>query len=162
MNHEPKAKHCGAAGAVRPELVEAAQCPKRDQLALVADDDPLVARAVARGLSRLGYRVCTARSRAAAFAMSGSYAVGVFDLDLGDGSGVELAEDLLGQGRVGRVLFYTGSRYSQVLDRARLIGPVVPKPAGVDALLCAVQEPERCVVAGPPGARDGSLVGLLT
>ena len=58
---------------------------------LIVEDEPAVGRALARALTRDGYRVDVARTHADSLAFSANYACGIFDIELPDSDGVELA-----------------------------------------------------------------------
>jgi DNA-binding response OmpR family regulator len=103
---------------------------------LVVEDDAVIARHIVRALSRLGYCVQGARSCAEARAAArGVFRCGVFDIELGDGDGVALAEALLGEQLVRKVVFYTGSLDPHSRRRALAMGSVVDKPLPFGELL---------------------------
>src|SRR5258706_12210691 len=93
--------------------------------ALIVEDDPVVARSVARRLLREGYTVSLAQTCRAARAAGSGFQVAGLDLDLPDGSGTNLADDLLRLGRAGRILFYTGALDKTQPERASRFGEVV-------------------------------------
>jgi DNA-binding NarL/FixJ family response regulator len=101
---------------------------------LVLDDDELVARTVVRFLRANGFRVwqaiCAAEARA-----SPAADIGVFDIDLGSESGIDVARELVANANVGRALFYSGTLDPVLLRSARTVGPVVSKAAGARELL---------------------------
>jgi DNA-binding response OmpR family regulator len=101
---------------------------------LHVENDRLVARAVARVLNRLGYNTHSVPSCDAARAIHSEFDVGIFDVDLGDGNGVRLAEELLLRGTVGACLFFTGTGDFRALTRAASNGSVIRKQAGVETL----------------------------
>jgi CheY-like chemotaxis protein len=101
---------------------------------LVVDDDTDTRRCVTRVLASEGRNVTIADSDIAARALAGTFDVGVFDIELGDASGVELAEEMLQEGRLGRVVFFSGATWQGLLRRAAALGPVVPKDSGPVAL----------------------------
>jgi len=101
---------------------------------LHVENDSLVARAVARVLKRLGFSTLSVGSCDAARTLKSAFDVGVFDVDLGDGNGVQLAEELLTRGTVSACLFFTGTGNFRLLSRAASNGGVVRKQAGVEAL----------------------------
>ncbi len=102
---------------------------------LVVEDDVTVARALSRTLARRGFTVAIARSCTAARALNQPFDFAVLDLDLPDGNGVDLAESLLGSGRVPSVLFFTGTSNMALLARARRLGGVVMKSSGTSEVL---------------------------
>lgn len=93
------------------------------------EDDPAVTRALVRELAGMGYRIVAVATCASARDVSARFRLGIFDLDLLDGDGVELAETLLVKGTVQRVVFYTGSQREAALERARSVGAVLVKGA---------------------------------
>jgi CheY-like chemotaxis protein len=103
--------------------------------ALIVEDDPVVARSIARRLLREGYTVSLAGTCRAARAAGGGFHVGILDLDLPDGSGSELADELLRLGAVRSIVFYTGSLDAAQRDRAQLFGQVVDKTEDVEQLI---------------------------
>jgi DNA-binding response OmpR family regulator len=94
---------------------------------LVVEDDEIIARLIERGFLRLGYDVQVVTSCAEARALTGSFRCGVFDIELGDGDGIELATRMLAKGYVRAVVFYTGSLDSDARRRAGEVGRVVDK-----------------------------------
>ncbi len=106
--------------------------------ALIVEDDPVVARAVARCLLREGYTVSLAGSCRAARAAGRGFQIAVLDLDLPDGGGAQLAEALLHEGAVHTVVFYTGSLDVAERERAGLLGPVVDKGQGIEDVVYAL------------------------
>lgn len=107
--------------------------------ALIVDDDPVVARAIARRLLREGYTVSLAGTCRAARAGGTGFDVAVLDLDLPDGSGADLADDLLRLGAARAVVFYTGSVDSAQREQAARSGTVVDKSKALDELVGAVE-----------------------
>jgi len=120
---------------------------------LLVEDDPEVSRAVARSLRREGLEVTAAPSCSTARALTCCFEMGVFDIGLGDGDGVELAQQLLEQGRVVRAVFFTSAGSVEIHRRARRVGPVVRKTDGAEAL---VQ-----LVLGMLGRRATTQSGIL-
>jgi hypothetical protein len=64
--------------------------------------------------------------------------MGIFDIDLPDGDGVELARLLKFRGVVSRVVFYTACAHLPRLARARDMGPVFTKSGSLSSLLDAL------------------------
>jgi DNA-binding response OmpR family regulator len=108
-----------------------------DRLLLV-EDDPEFSRVLARVLRSERLEVTAAPSCTAARALTCWFDIGVFDIGLGDGDGVDLAEQLLAAGRVGKAVFFTAVSRSSVVRRTVRLGPVVRKRDGVEALLQVV------------------------
>ena len=121
---------------------------------LLVEDEPPVARAVARTLRLGGMDVVVAPSVARTRILDCRFTVGVLDIDLGDGSGVDLADELLERACVGQVIFFTGCGDPVVLARARRLGPVVAKRQGIGALVGVMADLVR-----PVSARTSVIVG---
>jgi two-component system OmpR family response regulator len=107
--------------------------------ALIVDDDPVVARSIARRLLREGYTVSLAQTCRGARAAGPGFQVAVLDIDLPDGSGVDLADQLLRLGAVRGVLFYTGSLDGPLRDRAFGFGTVIDKSRDLEELVQALE-----------------------
>ena len=105
---------------------------------LVVEDDRAVARAIARLLRRRGHSVHVTHSFEAALSRNERYDCGIFDVDLPDGGGIELATELLEQGRVRRCVFFSASPDTSVARRAEKLGEFVHKTSGVAELARAV------------------------
>lgn len=102
---------------------------------LLVEDYPALARVAIVGLGRAGHDVHWARSVAAALAEQGTFDGAVIDMELPDGSGIEVAQALSDAGRVGPIVFYTGMSLDDERRRALAFGPVFPKAEGLQALL---------------------------
>jgi DNA-binding response OmpR family regulator len=114
---------------------------------LVVEDNPVLARPLTRFLAQSGYSVHHADSCAAARAAGGGFDIGVFDVQLRDGSGIDVCMELLAAGAVLGAVFYTGVLDAELMQRAASIGRVVRKTESADALrqaICAAlaQAPE--------------------
>ena len=106
--------------------------------ALIVEDDPVVARSIARRLLREGYTVSLAQTCRAARAAGTGFHVAILDLDLPDGNGADLADELLRLGAVRGLVFYTGSLDNAQRSRASLFGPVVDKASELDEVMQAL------------------------
>jgi DNA-binding response OmpR family regulator len=106
---------------------------------LLVEDDVEVAQAIARRLTRSGYEAVVAPTCAAAAALTCWFDVGVLDIQLPDGNGVELAEQTAARECLGAVVFFSGTDLPAPLRRARRLGPVVPKRDGIEALIPIVE-----------------------
>ncbi len=102
------------------------------------DDNAAVARAMAKALSAHGHLVTLAHTCSEA-RQSGRHDVGVFDLTLPDGDGIELCRALLAAGSVATAVFYSASVDELWLARAHKTAPVVSKDAGLPGLLSAIR-----------------------
>lgn len=108
---------------------------------LLVDDSEIVVESLRRWLERDGYRVVVASSCAEVRTVAAKhrFAAHIFDLELRDGHGVEMALWLQKEGHFAETIFYTGhSLGSALLERAREVGHVVAKgedPNGLMGLL---------------------------
>jgi DNA-binding response OmpR family regulator len=107
--------------------------------ALIVEDDLVVARSVARRLLREGYTISMASTCRAARAAGHGFQLAVLDLDLPDGSGVALAEELLRHGAVRALVFFTGSVDLAQRERALLYGPLIDKRQELEDLIAALE-----------------------
>lgn len=118
---------------------------------LIVEDERAVARTLGRALERRGYSVVFAHTCAEALVASAYAGCGVLDIDLPDGSGIELGRSLLEQGRVGGLVFFSGTLEARSRMLASELGACfVPKAAGFGELLQTIddvmeltQEPKR-------------------
>jgi CheY-like chemotaxis protein len=113
--------------------------PPEHTRALIVEDDPVVARAIARRLLREGYTVSLAQSCRTARSAGMGFQVAILDLDLPDGSGDVLADELLRRGATRGVVFYTGSLDEAARDRARVFGPLVDKSTDLEEVILALE-----------------------
>ena len=107
---------------------------------VVVDDDGLLLQLMTRSLERVNVRCTTASSYAEAMELVGSFRVGVFDIELGDGSGVDVAGALVEAGRVSHCIFFTGGASREQLERAGVLGEIFSKGAGVSEVVRRVGE----------------------
>jgi DNA-binding response OmpR family regulator len=105
---------------------------------LAVEDNAIVARPLARFLVQSGYDVRHVDSCAKARALRETFDVGVFDIELADGSGIDLCRELKARGTVRGAIFYTGVVDSAVLARAGALGVVVRKTQSAEALRQAI------------------------
>jgi len=94
---------------------------------LIVEDNAAMARALEKSLRAYGHAISIVHSAQAARAARDVFDVGVFDISLPDGDGIELAQQLLGARRVAHVLFFSGAVDDYMIDRAKLTGRVLPK-----------------------------------
>lgn len=126
----------------------------RNLRVLLVEDDPELARTVERILVRYGHVTHAVSTVGAADAVAESFDCAILDLDLPDGSGVSIAEQLLDRGQVGAVVFFSACTEADIVARATALGPFVPKSAGTSDLLRAVADAVSHAarqVAGSPG-----------
>jgi DNA-binding NtrC family response regulator len=129
--------------------------------ALIVDDDPVVARAIARRLLREGYTVSLGQTCRKARASGGGFQVAVLDLDLPDGNGADLAAELLRLGAVRSVVFYTGSLDTAQRERAERFGVIVDKSRELEDLVSTLEPfptapPISHMAPAPRGRSSGS------
>jgi DNA-binding response OmpR family regulator len=105
---------------------------------LVVEDSSVLARALTRFLQQSGYTVHHAGRCAEARALAGPFDVGVFDVDLNDGSGIDLCAELLAANIVAAAVFYTGAHDANRLQGAARLGRVVRKTQSAEDLRQAI------------------------
>jgi DNA-binding response OmpR family regulator len=128
---------------------------------LVVEDFPPLASAIRLAIVREGHAVVQCHTAKAALALQGAFDHAVLDIDLPDGNGVELAEQLFECDRVSNVVFFTASRDREVLERAARRGLVVDKAAGCNCLMSAIDQllqPAAYRLAAIAGAPGGMVV----
>jgi len=106
---------------------------------LLVEDNAAVGRAIAKSLRAQGHSVTLAHTFADACEAGGYHEVGVFDITLPDGDGIELCERLLRDGRIGGALFCSGSIDDLLLERAQQTAPVISKEASFWELCQAIE-----------------------
>jgi CheY-like chemotaxis protein len=134
--------------------------PPEPLRALIVEDDPVVARSIARRLLRDGYTVSLAQTCRAARASGLGFQVAILDLDLPDGNGADLADELLRLGAVRGVVFYSGSLDAAQRTRASLFGPIIDKSSDLEEVIALLgpfpTAPPISRMAPSPRARTGS------
>lgn len=94
---------------------------------LIVEDNSAIARAVTKALRGYGHVTTSVGSAEQARASGTGFDVGVFDISLPDGDGIELAEELRSKGAVRHILFFSGSVDDYMIERAEKAGRVLPK-----------------------------------
>lgn len=107
--------------------------------ALVVETYPALAQVLAIALGREGHEVVRVDRVARALEVEGPFDGAIIEAELLDGSGVELAEQLIADERVRWVVFYTACRTPETLERAARLGPIVDKMLGVETLMTALR-----------------------
>jgi DNA-binding response OmpR family regulator len=115
---------------------------------LIIEDEPTIGRALARIFEREGYAVDVARTHADSLTFQEHYQCGVFDIELPDSDGVDLAATLRSRGIVKEIVFFSGMSDGKSEARARARGVYVHKSEGLGRL--------RNVVAALVGSSGGS------
>jgi DNA-binding response OmpR family regulator len=105
---------------------------------LAVEDNAIVARPLARFLAHSGYDVRHVDSCASARALQEVFDVGVFDIELADGSGIDLCVELRARGRIRGAIFYTGIVDAALLERAAQVAVVIRKTQSAEALRRAI------------------------
>ncbi len=117
---------------------------------LIVEDEPPLARALERWLRRKGFAVTVCDSVAATLATSAKFNCGIFDVTLPDGSGLQLAELLMDEGRVASSVFFTSSEEAAVAAIAESLGALVRKSRGMLALVAVVDAAIKSVAEPTP------------
>ncbi|HEX3598394.1 MAG TPA: response regulator [Polyangiaceae bacterium] len=118
---------------------------------LLVEDEPTLARALVRLLRRSGFDVSLAATCAEARGQDGTFSIGVFDIDLPDGDGVDLAEQLRRSGMVRRLVFFSGTPVAKKRVRALGLGPFIEKSKGYAELSAAIERVLDCKQAKVAG-----------
>ena len=105
---------------------------------LLVEDNGAVGRAIAKSLRAQGHTVTLVNNYADARATTGYFDVGVLDITLPDGDGIELCELLLKARRIGSALFCSGSIDDLLLERAQETAPIISKEASFQELCDAI------------------------
>lgn len=127
---------------------------------LVVEDDPMVRRALGRALGARGFAVFIAARSNEARSPNEHFDVGVFDIDLPDGDGIALAEELMRRGTVHAALFFSGRTDADLVQRAEQLGPFIAKSLGASAVVAAI--PQLIAKALKAIAAGGEDVPLVT
>ena len=117
---------------------------------LLVEDNGAVGRAIAKSLRAQGHQVTLVHNCADARTTLGYFDVGIFDIALPDGDGIELCELLLKDRRIGGALFCSGSIDDLLLERAQETAPIISKEASFWELCDAIQ------AAAPTSAKRSS------
>lgn len=119
---------------------------------LLVEDNAILAGPLVRLLTRLDHAVEHVESCANAREVEGAFDLGVFDIELPDGLGIDLGSDLLSRGTIGGVVFFSGTMDEALLRRARDLGPCILKSEGAGPLLDVI----RVALANRPELAAGS------
>lgn len=99
---------------------------------LVIEDYPPLAKVLSIALRRAGFEAVRVGSVSRARHVEGKFDAVIADIDLPDGSGVDIVRDLRASGRAGVVVFYTACREAPELEAAVVLGPIVGKDRPAD------------------------------
>jgi DNA-binding response OmpR family regulator len=127
---------------------------------LVIEDYPPLAKVIAIGLGRRGHQVERAGSARRALEVEGDFDCVVLDVDLPDGNGVDVAQELLQRGRTRLVVFFSATSDPEARQRALYLGPFVDKTESVDSLFDLIDDELRTrdALAQAVGAPDAALL----
>lgn len=100
---------------------------------LVIEDDPTVARAIRRALQVESVSCQVATTAEEVRACVGRFKVAIVDVNLPDGNGIDLYDELKTKARVGCGIFFTATDDEGDKARATGLGTLIPKSAGIDA-----------------------------
>lgn len=104
---------------------------------LVAEDERAVCELIERALTRSGYAVTGVSSCAEALETlrAEAFDIVVFDLQLHDGGGFQIVEDMdAGLVKTAALVLMTGDGLDESDPRVRRVGVVLRKPFGLDEL----------------------------
>jgi DNA-binding response OmpR family regulator len=125
---------------------------------LVLEDNAYLATALSRLLKRTGYDVTHANCCAKALAMDAHFDLGVFDLELPDGGGIEVSSELIRSGNLGSVVFFTATLDGALYKRAERLAPCIQKTDGIDVLLDTIRRALATMPARAVGSGNGGRV----
>lgn len=100
---------------------------------LVIEDDPTVARALRRAFLVRSVKCEIASSAKEVRESVEKYKLAIVDVNLPDGNGIDLYDELRSGDRVGAGIFFTATADENDKERATRLGLVIPKSEGVDA-----------------------------
>lgn len=129
---------------------------------LLVEDQPDLARVLTRILGARGFEVTVLRTRAEAEAFDGRVHCAILDIDLPDGSGIDVARVLSEKGKAMSTVFFSAQTDPDVVAEAESVGPFVSKSLDIDVLISTVGTSIRRaldVAAGGSGAYETDSVG---
>jgi ActR/RegA family two-component response regulator len=136
--------HSGSWGCPSELVEKAEKAMSSSNDVLIVEDDLMLARALQRSLVSKGIAARHVARCSTAAGLLGPFVVGVFDIDLPDGDGVELAHQMVREGIVNQVVFYTACSHPARLARARALGTVFVKSSHLSSLMdVLVSRPSR-------------------
>src|SRR5690349_5925209 len=128
----------------RREAIDADTAPDGEATIVVAEDEPTLARNMARFLQRRGYRVAVAGTMAQARELCRQLAPRILltDLDLPDGNGLALIDELCGSRSPCKIVLITAHRGADLARDAIRRGAqrCLEKPVPLDRLAAIVQQ----------------------
>lgn len=105
---------------------------------LVIEDDPVVARALRRALGTKSIDCDVAATVAEVRKAAGNYQIAVVDVNLPDGNGIDLYDELRASSRVCSGIFFTATENEADRARASISGTLISKSEGVHAAVSRV------------------------
>lgn len=105
---------------------------------LVVEDEPMIARALERQLKAAGLRATCVASVSEAASLEGDFCAAVIDLNLPDGSGITVADDLYARAQVDHLFFFSATLDEQEIAEAKKRGLFIAKSDGVEFVVSAV------------------------
>ncbi len=114
---------------------------------LVVEDDPTIARAIKRELKAHGFQCILAQSAAEARDLNYS-GLAIVDINLPDGNGLDLFEELNADGHVMSAVFFSATLNRDERKRAQRLGRFVPKSSGVHTVVATALQTFR--TSSPP------------
>ena len=100
---------------------------------LIIEDDPEVARAIRRALRTQAVACRVAGTVAEVRESQGRFKVAIVDVNLPDGNGLDVYDELRLGSRVDRGIFFTATDNERDKARASSVGKLIPKSRGIDA-----------------------------
>jgi DNA-binding response OmpR family regulator len=125
---------------------------------LVLEDNAYLAAALTRLLKRIGYDVQHANCCATARALDAHFDLGIFDLELPDGGGIEFSSELMHAGNLGAVVFFTATLDGALFQKARSMAPCIQKTDGIEALLSTIRHTLASAPRHAAGSGNGAQV----
>lgn len=95
---------------------------------LIVDDDPSIRVALGRLLRLAGHETTELGGAAEVAIHRDCHEVGIFDLELGDGSGLDAARSAVARRIVRRVVFFSGTASHSLIEEAARLGHFISKP----------------------------------
>lgn len=119
----------------------------RPPYVLLVEDDPLVLRSLTRHLRSRGLSCTAANSVEAALRSEQNFSAAIIDINLPDGCGLSLYEQLRARGQTLVPVFFSATVDGEEIARAEGLGEFVPKSDGplraVDRVLATLPEVTR-------------------
>jgi DNA-binding response OmpR family regulator len=106
---------------------------------LVVEDQWDLLRSLCRFFRAKGFNVHGVNTCTAALAWGGKADCAILDIDLPDGSGLDLARTLQAEGHVTNVVFFSAQSDLRVVEAAENLAPFVPKSGDFHELLAVLR-----------------------